>query len=144
MQGQAPGLYILFLVRNSWKMSKIQKKKLFLRYLLREHLPLFGTDAADDEDSLCCCFSSTNTDVGKLLTSTVVDNKTAKMVKTWYLKNLAIFASPKKRSVNEGYTFFSRRRSRSFRLVFVAVSLEGSIITLRTCWMPPFERELPN
>lgn len=47
---------------------------------LRVHLPLFN--AAEDEVSLCCCFASTNTDVGKLLTSTVVDNKIEKMAKT--------------------------------------------------------------
>lgn len=66
---------------------------------MRVHLPLFN--AAEDEDSLCCCFASTNTDVGKLLTSTVVDNKTAKMAKTWYLKNRAIFCQSLKWNVNE-------------------------------------------
>lgn len=51
-------------------------------------LPLFN--AAVAVCSFCCCFVSTKTDVGKLLTSTVVDNKIEKITPKLYFKNQAI------------------------------------------------------
>lgn len=57
---------------------------------MKMKLPLFN--AAEDDWSFCCCFSSTKTDVGKLFTNTDVNNSSPKMAKKLYRKNLAIFA----------------------------------------------------
>lgn len=54
-------------------------------------LPLFSD--VEVVCSFCWCFVSTKTDVGKLLTSTVVDNKIAKITSISHFMNLAILLS---------------------------------------------------
>lgn len=67
-------------------------------------LPLFS--AAVVVCSFCCCFVSTKTDVGKLLTSTMVDNKIAKISTKLYFKNQAIsFSRPIEKNVQNGFVF---------------------------------------
>lgn len=67
-------------------------------------LPLFNAAVC----SFCCCFVSTKTDVGKLLTSTMVDNKIAKTTPKLYFKSLAILLKTRKKCTRQKNLSFLR------------------------------------
>lgn len=96
-----------YIICSWFSQPEVMDKSIEKVYLFSWHmqiLPLFNAAVC----SFCCCFVSTKTDVGKLLTSTMVDNKIAKTTPKLYFKSLAILLKTRKKCTRQKNLSFLR------------------------------------